>query len=81
MPENKGVSTSSAPSAIGPYSQGVVACAGTTVYVAGQAGVAPDTMKLVEGGLEAEAHQTLKNIGAILEASGLSFSDVVKCTV
>ncbi len=52
-----------------------------TVYLSGQVGVKPGTLTLVDGGMPAEARQTLENIRATLEASGLSMDDVVKCTV
>ena len=79
--KNTAVCTSKAAPPIGPYSQGIVASGGKTVYVSGQGGVNPETKKLAEGGLAAEADQTLKNIGAILEAAGCTYADVVKCTV
>lgn len=73
------IKTNKAPAAIGPYNQAVAV--GETVYVSGQIGLDPDSGSMVEGGFEAEAHQVFKNIGAILESSGLTYSDVVKCTV
>jgi reactive intermediate/imine deaminase len=62
-----------------PFSEAVRA--GDTLYLSGQIGVVPGTMKLVEGGLEAEARQTMENISATLEAHGYSMKDLVKCTV
>ncbi|KAJ8033722.1 2-iminobutanoate/2-iminopropanoate deaminase [Holothuria leucospilota] len=73
------IKTNKAPAAIGPYNQAVAV--GETVYVSGQIGLDPDSGSMVEGGFEAEAHQVFKNIGAILESSGLTYNDVVKCTV
>lgn len=52
-----------------------------TLYLSGQIGVQPDTLTLVEGGMAAQAHRTLANIRATLEAHGFSLRDVVKCTV
>jgi reactive intermediate/imine deaminase len=52
-----------------------------TLYLSGQVGVVPGTLELVSGGLEAEARQAMDNIRAVVEASGLAMSDVVKCTV
>lgn len=52
-----------------------------TVYLSGQVGVKPGTLTLVDGGMAAEARQTLSNVRATLEASGLTMADVVKCTV
>lgn len=73
------ISTESAPAAVGPYSQAVEA--GGTVYVSGQIPLVPATGQIVEGGIEAQAEQSLKNVGAILEAAGLGYDDVVKTTV
>jgi reactive intermediate/imine deaminase len=54
---------------------------GDLLFVSGQLGVAPGTVKLVEGGIKAEARQTMENIRAVLEANGSSMDEVVKCTV
>ena len=62
-----------------PFSEAVRV--GNTLYVSGQIGNVPGTMKLVEGGLEAEARQALDNIKAIVERHGSSLDQVVKCTV
>ena len=64
---------------IGPYSQAVVA--NGFVYVAGQAGMDPQTKRIVPGGTAAETRQTLENIRAILEAAGCTLADVVSNTV
>ena len=74
----KVVSTNGAPTAIGPYSQGIDA--GNLVFVAGQVGRDPSTGELAEG-LEAQADRVMKNISAILDAAGLTFADVAKTTV
>ncbi|HEX2921507.1 MAG TPA: RidA family protein [Bacteroidales bacterium] len=71
------VSTSKAPAAIGPYNQAIEA--GNTLYIAGQLGIDPVTGKLAEGIVE-QTLQCLKNLGAILEAAGYKYSDVVKST-
>jgi len=73
------VSTTSAPSPIGPYSQAVIA--GDLVFVAGQIALDPDTGTLVDGGTAAEAPRVLANLAAILAAAGCSMADVVKTTV
>lgn len=62
-----------------PFSEAVRV--GDTVYLSGQVGIRPGTMTLVEGGMAAEARQTLENIRTTLRAHGLDLSDVVKCTV
>ena len=73
------VSTSQAPGAIGPYSQGIIA--GELVFTAGQGGVDPATRQIVEGGITEQTRQTMRNLVAILEAAGTSMSRVVKTTV
>lgn len=76
------VSTAAAPAAVGPYSQAVsTGSTGSTVYISGQVPLDPATGALVEGGIQAQAERVLTNIGAILEAAGLSYADVVKTTV
>jgi 2-iminobutanoate/2-iminopropanoate deaminase len=70
--------TTKAPAAIGPYSQAVEM--GNTLYVSGQIPIDPQTGKLVEGDITAQTEQVFKNIAAILEVAGYSFSDVVKST-
>jgi 2-iminobutanoate/2-iminopropanoate deaminase len=72
------ISTSKAPAAIGPYSQAVEI--NDTLYVSGQIPIDPSTGKLVEGGITEQTEQVFRNITAILEAAGYSFSDVVKST-
>jgi 2-iminobutanoate/2-iminopropanoate deaminase len=74
----KVISTDKAPKAIGPYSQAIEA--NNTVYISGQLGINPETGTLVEG-IEKQTEQVLKNMGAILDAAGLSYKNVVKCTV
>ncbi len=72
------ISTGKAPSAIGPYSQAVEV--NGTLYISGQVPLLPETMKVVDGGIKEQTMQVMKNIGAILEAAGYGFSDVVKST-
>ena len=73
------VSTSSAPAAIGPYSQAIRA--GDTVYLCGQIGLDPETGVLVEGGLDAQAHRAFRNLAAVAEAAGGSLAHCVKLTL
>lgn len=73
------VSTPGAPSAIGPYSQGIAA--GDLVFCSGQIGLDPATGVLVDGGVEAQAERALRNLSAVLDAAGCSFDDVVKTTL
>lgn len=72
------IATNGAPAAIGPYSQAVEL--NGTLYVSGQLPVDPAT-GIMPQGIEAQTEQSLKNIGAILEAAGLTYNDVVKTTV
>ena len=73
------IHTSKAPAAIGPYSQGNRA--GDTVYLSGQLGIDPATGKLAEGGVGAQARQSLKNIQALLAEVGATVMFVVCGTV
>lgn len=75
----KFITTTGAPKAIGPYSQGVVE--GGFLFTAGQVPLDPATGKLVEGDLTASAERVFDNLEAILSESGLTFADVVKATV
>jgi len=79
MSDRKRVHTDGAPAAIGPYSQAVIS--GGFVFTAGQIALAPETMEMVEGGVEAQAHRVLQNLKNVLEAAGSSMSDVVKTTM
>lgn len=72
------IETRNAPQAIGPYSQAVEIEG--TLYISGQVPLDPETMKVVSGGIREQTAQVMKNIGAILEAAGYSFKDVVKST-
>lgn len=73
------ISTTSAPAAIGPYSQAVEA--GGTVYVSGQLPIDPATGAFAEGGIKELTRQSLTNMKAILTEAGLDMGDVVKTTV
>lgn len=70
--------TDNAPRAIGPYSQAVKAQG--FLYTSGQLGIDPATGKLCEG-VEAQAHQAMRNLGAILKEAGLDYSAILKTTV
>jgi len=73
------INTSAAKAMKLPFSQAVRI--DNVVYLSGQLGNQPGTLTLVPGGLEAEARQTMENIGATLKENGLSFRDVFKVTV
>ena len=72
------ISTSNAPQAIGPYSQAVEA--NGFVFISGQIPINPANGQIPEG-IEAQTEQVMRNIGAILEAAGLTYANVVKTTV
>jgi len=73
------VETKQAPSPVGPYSQATIH--NGTLYVSGQIAINPATGDLVTTDIEAETHQVMKNIGAILEEAGTSFENILKCSV
>ena len=72
------ISTENAPKAIGPYSQAI--CMGDFVFTSGQIPLDPATGLVVEGGISEQAEQVMKNLGAVLLASGSSYEKAVKTT-
>ncbi len=75
----KTVSTPSAPAAIGPYSQGVIA--NGFLFTAGQIALDPASGDVIAGDVTAQSERVFKNLGAILESAGAAWGDVVKATV
>jgi 2-iminobutanoate/2-iminopropanoate deaminase len=76
------VSTPMAPKAIGPYSQAVISRGSRTVYCSGQIPLHPETGGVVGAGdIKAQAEQVMKNLGAVLQAAGATFDDVVRTTI
>jgi 2-iminobutanoate/2-iminopropanoate deaminase len=73
------VSSTSAPKAIGPYSQAIKA--GNLLFVSGQVPIDPATGNLIDGDIATQTHRVFKNIGEILKAAGASFDAVVRSTV
>ena len=73
------ISTPHAPGAIGPYSQAVLAEG--VLYTAGQIAIVPETGELDLSNISAETHQVMKNLGAVLSAAEMDFSNVAKCTI
>jgi reactive intermediate/imine deaminase len=73
------VSTKAAPAAIGPYSQAIQA--GRTVYLSGQIALDPESGQLVEGGFEAQVHRAIRNMKAVVEASGGQLHQCVRLTL
>ena len=79
MTSRQAVTTSGAPRAIGPYSQGI--SVDGLLFCSGQLGLDPATGELVEGGVAAQADRALRNLAAVLDAAGMTLADVVKTTI
>lgn len=73
------ISTPHAPAAVGPYSQAVKI--GQFVFTAGQIPLVPGTGKLVEGSIQMQTHQVMKNLTAVLETAGTTIDNVIKTTI
>src|SRR6202163_2689373 len=73
------ISTKNAPGAIGPYSQAIRA--GGMVFLSGQIPLDPLTGQIVDGDIAAQTERVMKNLGAVLEAAGCTFDDVVRTTI
>jgi 2-iminobutanoate/2-iminopropanoate deaminase len=72
--------TKEVPKPVAPYSQSRMTSSGM-LFVSGQIPVKPESGELLKGDIKAEAKQVMKNIGAILKANNMDFSDLVKCTI
>jgi len=75
----KVILTKDAPAPIGPYSQAIQT--GHTLFVSGQIAIDPVTNQLITDDISIETHRVLDNVKAILNAAGMDFEHVVKCTV
>lgn len=73
------IQTNNAPAPIGPYNQATIH--NGTMYISGQIALDPATGELVTNNIEDETHRVMQNIKGILEAAGLTFEDVLKCSV
>ncbi|NND34342.1 MAG: RidA family protein [Saprospiraceae bacterium] len=73
------IQTENAPAPVGPYNQAIAL--NDTLYVSGQIAINPQNGQLVQDDIEAETHQVMSNLDAILSEAGASFADVVKCSV
>ncbi|SMF79235.1 RidA family protein [Pseudobacteriovorax antillogorgiicola] len=73
------ISTESAPKAVGPYSQ--AACHGPWIFCSGQVPLDPQSGSLIEGNIQEQTHQVMKNLQNVLEAAGAKLSDVIKTTI
>ena len=73
------IETSEAPNAIGPYSQAVRV--GNNIFLSGQIPLLPETMEVVDGGIENEIHQVFKNLTAVCHEAGGDLSHIVKLNI
>jgi 2-iminobutanoate/2-iminopropanoate deaminase len=73
------IATAEAPQAIGPYSQAIRAAG--MIFTSGQVAIDPATQQVVAGDVAAQTDRVLRNLAAILAASGSSLGKVVRCTV
>ena len=71
--------TSEAPAPVGPYNQAIMA--NGTLYISGQIAIHPPTGELIKDSIELETRQVMSNLGAILENAGMTFENIVKCSV
>jgi len=77
----KVVFTENAPAAVGPYSQGIAAPTGKTIYISGQLPLDLESGELISENFEAQARQAFNNMQAVLESEGAGFEHVVKFTL
>lgn len=75
----RAISIPGAPAPIGPYSQAILA--NDTLYVSGQIPLNPSTGELVSESIEASTTQVMENLKALLDEAGMSFENVVKCSI
>ena len=73
------ISTDAAPKAVGPYSQAIAA--GNLIFTSGQIPLDPANQQMVEGDIRVQTERVMENLGAVLKAAGVGFSQVVKATI
>ena len=73
------IKTDKAPMPIGPYNQAILV--NNTLYASGQIAINPATNELISGNIKQETKQVMENLGAVLDAAGMHFSNVVKCSI
>jgi 2-iminobutanoate/2-iminopropanoate deaminase len=73
------IQTDKAPAPVGPYNQAILHSG--TLYISGQIALDPESGALVQDSIEAETHQVMRNLQAILQEADLDFSDVIKCSI
>lgn len=71
--------TDKAPKPIGPYSQGILS--GKTLYLSGQIAIDPETGKMDTLNIETEIRRVMNNLGAVLNAAGMDYGNMVKATI
>ena len=75
----KAINTNKAPLPVGPYNQAVMV--DNTLYISGQVALNPENNELIQGSIEEESHQIMKNIKSILNEAGLDFKNVVRSKI
>lgn len=73
------INSEKAPSPVGPYNQSVMA--GNTLYVSGQIAIDQSSGEIISDTIENETHQVMKNLGYVLDAAGMTYENIVKCSV
>ena len=73
------INTPDAPAPIGPYNQAILV--GETLYVSGQIAIVPGSDQMATEDIGTETHQVMKNLSAILKEAGMTFANVVKCSI
>ena len=73
------INSPNAPAPVGPYNHSVLA--NNTLYLSGSIAINPANGELVLGTIEEETHQVMKNMGAILESAGMTYENILKCSV
>ena len=75
----KAINTNKAPLPVGPYNQAVMVK--NTLYISGQVALNPTNNELIQGSIDEESHQIMKNIESILKEAGLDFKNVVRSKI
>lgn len=75
----KAINTNKAPLPVGPYNQAILV--NNTLFISGQVALNPKNNKLIQGSIEEESHQIMKNIKSILNEAGLDFKNVVRSKI
>ena len=77
--EKKIIFTENAPKPIGPYNQAVLV--GNTLYCSGQIALNPATGEMIQDSIEAETNMVMKNVGEVLKAAGMDYSNIIKSSI